>query len=60
MARQSIRPRRSSRDSVAYSAGGILPCIVGTVLLVIGSMLIALLIGVSSAIYLSEYVATAG
>ncbi|MEI8341909.1 MAG: phosphate ABC transporter permease PstA [Verrucomicrobiota bacterium] len=41
--------------SYAYSAGGIFPCIVGTVLLVAGSMLIALVLGVSSAIYLSEY-----
>jgi phosphate transport system permease protein len=41
--------------TVAYSAGGIWPCIVGTVLLVIGSMLVALFIGISSAIYLSEY-----
>ncbi len=42
-------------ESVAYSAGGIWPCIVGTALLVIGSMVLALLIGISSAIYLSEY-----
>ena len=41
--------------SVAYSAGGIWPCIVGTALLVVGSMVVALLIGISSAIYLSEY-----
>ncbi len=41
--------------SVAYSAGGIWPCIVGTALLVIGSMTFALLVGISSAIYLSEY-----
>src|SRR5213595_3070540 len=41
--------------SIAYSAGGIWPCIVGTALLVIGSMTIALIIGISSAIYLSEY-----
>jgi len=41
--------------SYAYSAGGIFPCIVGTVLLVLGSMAIALLLGVSSAVYLSEY-----
>jgi phosphate transport system permease protein len=41
--------------SVAYSAGGIWPCIVGTALLVIGSMLLALFIGISAAIYLSEY-----
>jgi phosphate transport system permease protein len=41
--------------SIAYSAGGIWPCIVGTALLVIGSMVIALFVGISSAIYLSEY-----
>jgi phosphate transport system permease protein len=42
-------------ESVAHSAGGIWPCIVGTALLVVGSMTLALLVGVSSAIYLSEY-----
>jgi phosphate transport system permease protein len=42
-------------SSIAYSAGGIWPCIVGTALLVIGSMILALGIGISSAIYLSEY-----
>ena len=42
-------------QTVAYSAGGIWPCIVGTALLVIGSMTLALGIGISSAIYLSEY-----
>src|SRR6266567_1350811 len=41
--------------SIAYSAGGIWPCIAGTALLVIGSMVLALIIGISSAIYLSEY-----
>jgi phosphate transport system permease protein len=41
--------------TVAYSAGGIWPCIVGTALLVLGSMVVALFIGISSAIYLSEY-----
>src|SRR4051794_29786286 len=41
--------------TVAYSAGGIWPCIVGTALLVIGSMALALFIGISAAIYLSEY-----
>jgi len=41
--------------SVAYSAGGIWPCIVGTALLVIGSMTLALFVGISCAIYLSEY-----
>jgi phosphate transport system permease protein len=42
-------------ETYAHSAGGILPCIVGTVLLVVGSMTIALFLGVASAIYLSEY-----
>jgi len=41
--------------SIAYSAGGIWPCIVGTALLVVGSMTLALFIGICSAIYLSEY-----
>lgn len=41
--------------SIAYSAGGLWPCIVGTALLVVGSMTLALSIGISSAIYLSEY-----
>lgn len=39
----------------SYSGGGIAPAIVGTLLLVIGSMTIALILGVLSAIYLSEY-----
>ncbi|HYD84768.1 MAG TPA: phosphate ABC transporter permease PstA, partial [Opitutus sp.] len=42
-------------QSYVYSAGGIWPCIAGTLLLVVGSMTIALLLGVSSAIYLNEY-----
>jgi phosphate transport system permease protein len=42
-------------ESFVYSAGGIFPCIVGTVLLVVGSMAIALFLGVSAAIYLNEY-----
>jgi phosphate transport system permease protein len=42
-------------ESYVYSAGGIFPNIVGTVLLVAGSILIALVLGVLSAIYLSEY-----
>ena len=42
-------------QTVAYSAGGIWPAIAGTALLVIGSMTLALFIGISSAIYLSEY-----
>lgn len=43
------------QESYVYSAGGIFPCIVGTVLLVIGSMTIALTLGVCAAIYLNEY-----
>ncbi|MCH6257081.1 phosphate ABC transporter permease PstA [Puniceicoccaceae bacterium K14] len=39
----------------AYSGGGIWPCIVGTVFLVLGAMAIALTLGVLSAIFLSEY-----
>lgn len=42
-------------ESYVYSAGGIFPNIVGTVLLVVGSMTIALLLGIAAAIYLSEY-----
>lgn len=42
-------------ESYVYSAGGIFPCIVGTVLLVVGSMVIALTLGVSAAVYLNEY-----
>jgi len=42
-------------DTYVYSAGGIFPNIVGTLLLVAGSILIALVLGVLSAIYLSEY-----
>lgn len=42
-------------DSYVYSAGGIFPCIIGTLLLVAGSMAIALTIGVCAAVYLHEY-----
>ncbi len=42
-------------ETYAHSAGGIWPCIVGTVQLVLGSMAIALFIGISAAIYLNEY-----
>ncbi|MDR0353824.1 MAG: phosphate ABC transporter permease PstA [Opitutaceae bacterium] len=48
-------PRFTNEQAIVYSAGGILPCIVGTLLLVAGSMTIALVLGVASAIYLSEY-----
>ncbi|MFZ5426602.1 MAG: phosphate ABC transporter permease PstA [Thermodesulfobacteriota bacterium] len=39
----------------SMTAGGILPCIIGTVLLSVGSMLVAFPLGVCSAIYLNEY-----
>ncbi len=46
---------RAKSESYVYAAGGIFPCIVGTVLLVLGAMTIALTLGVAAAIYLSEY-----
>ncbi len=46
---------KAKTESYVYSAGGIFPCIVGTVLLVVGSMAIALFLGVCAAIYLNEY-----
>jgi phosphate transport system permease protein len=39
----------------SMTKGGILPCIVGTICLSMGAMLVALPIGVASAVYLSEY-----
>lgn len=39
----------------AMTQGGILPCIVGTLCLSLGAMVVAFPIGVASAIYLSEY-----
>jgi phosphate transport system permease protein len=42
-------------ETYAYTGGGILPAILGTLLLVVGSMIIALFLGILSAIYLSEY-----
>jgi len=39
----------------SMTRGGILPCIVGTLLLSIGSILIAFPVGMASAVYLSEY-----
>ncbi|NLD36847.1 MAG: phosphate ABC transporter permease PstA [Desulfatiglans sp.] len=39
----------------SMTKGGILPCILGTLIISIGAILIALPIGVSSAIYLNEY-----
>jgi phosphate transport system permease protein len=45
----------TDHETYSYAAGGIWPQIVGTVLLIIGSMTIALILGIFSAIYLSEY-----
>ena len=45
----------TEHETYNYAAGGIWPQIVGTVLLVLGSMTIALVLGVFSAVYLSEY-----
>ncbi|MBU4055741.1 MAG: phosphate ABC transporter permease PstA, partial [Proteobacteria bacterium] len=39
----------------SMTQGGILPCIIGTLALAIGAILVALPIGVASAIYLNEY-----
>lgn len=39
----------------AMTKGGILPCIVGTICLSIGAIIVAMPIGVASAIYLNEY-----
>ena len=52
---KETHPEDVEATSIAYSAGGIWPCIVGTTLLVVGSMIVALFIGISAAIYLSEY-----
>jgi phosphate transport system permease protein len=46
---------KAKTETYVYSGGGIFPCIVGTVLLVIGSMTIALTLGVFAAVYLNEY-----
>jgi phosphate transport system permease protein len=44
-----------NETTYSYSGGGIAGPIVGTALLTIGSMILALFFGVSAAIYLSEY-----
>jgi phosphate transport system permease protein len=45
----------TDEETFSYAAGGIWPQIVGTILLVLGSMTIALVLGIFSAVYLSEY-----
>ncbi len=44
-----------SEENYVYSAGGIFPCIIGTFFLVVGSMAIALFVGISAAVFLNEY-----
>ena len=46
---------KAKTETYVYSGGGIFPCILGTVLLTVGSMTIALILGVCAAIYLNEY-----
>lgn len=53
--RNAAQMRDVKIETYVYSAGGIFPNIVGTVLLVVGSIAIALVLGILSAIYLSEY-----
>ncbi len=54
-AAQGQPPPELDSTTYVYAAGGVFPNIVGTLLLVAGSMTIALVLGVASAIYLSEY-----
>ncbi len=49
------RPATSDHKTFVYCAGGIGPAIVGTVMLVTGCIIIALVLGVAAAIFLSEY-----
>lgn len=51
---QSMEITLPSKD-YAYSGGGIFPAIVGTLLLVLGAMVIAIVLGVFCAIFLAEY-----
>lgn len=53
--KQALGDSFRSEKTVPYSGGGILGPIVGTALLVIVSVSVALFLGVSCAIYLSEY-----
>ncbi|MEM8550261.1 MAG: phosphate ABC transporter permease PstA [Verrucomicrobiota bacterium] len=50
---QGLKPPLSR--TYAHAAGGIFPAIIGTLLLVAGAMLIAMVLGIASAIFLSEY-----
>ncbi|MDX2110447.1 MAG: ABC transporter permease subunit [Verrucomicrobiota bacterium] len=52
---QGIDGSTFKTTSYSYSGGGIMPAIIGTLLLIAGSMTIALVLGIFSAVYLSEY-----
>ncbi len=52
---QEIQPSELQVDAYPYAAGGIFPAIVGTAFLGIGSMAIALVLGMGAAIYLNEF-----
>ncbi|WP_395717265.1 phosphate ABC transporter permease PstA [Prosthecobacter sp.] len=54
-AKKQLGENFTSEKTISYSGGGILGPIVGTALLVIVSVSVALFLGVSCAIYLSEY-----
>lgn len=53
--KKQLGPNLREEKTISYSGGGILGPIVGTALLVLVSVSVALLLGVASAIYLSEY-----
>lgn len=53
--KQQLGDNIRSEKTISYSGGGILGPIVGTALLVLVCIVVALLLGISSAIYLSEY-----
>ena len=52
---QTPAPNDYNYNSYAYSGGGIGPAIIGTCILVVGSITIALILGTLCAIFLSEY-----
>lgn len=55
IAKQHLGNTFSSESTISYAGGGILGPLVGTALLVMVSVGVAMLLGVSCAIYLSEY-----
>lgn len=53
--KSSLGDQFRSEKTVAFSGGGILGPIVGTALLILVSIVVALFLGIASAVYLSEY-----